>query len=140
MRIECEDLAEDARGLTPGAGARNEIEGFVCGIDATQSTLRIGGITVQRTATTQIRRGALADLVNGAQVEVDGTRNASTITLLGTTVTLPSNATYRRADGTAFASLQAFLDAVVASPTGGTLVKVRGTPLSSRIEEAEIEN
>lgn len=95
---------------------------------------------MQRTATTQIRRGALADLVNGAQVEVDGTRNGSTITLLGTTVTLPSNASYRRADGTAFASLQAFLDAIVASPGGGTLVKVRGTPLSSRIEEAEIEN
>jgi hypothetical protein len=55
-------------------------------------------------------------------------------------VTLPSNASYRRADGTAFASLQAFLDAIVASPGGGTLVKVRGTPLSSRIEEAEIEN
>jgi hypothetical protein len=234
-RIECEDLADDARGLTPGAGARNEIEGFVSGIDATQSSFRIGGITVQRTATTQIRKGTLADLVNGAQVEVDGTRNgstlvareisfkrdqlrlqgavtgitgttgfvvlgrtirrdaltdfkpsgfgigatvqvrgalasdgttviaaevddgsgsagreilqapvsaktASTITLLGTTVTLPSNATYRRADGTAFASLQAFLDAIVASPTGGTLVKVRGTPLSSRVEEAEIEN
>lgn len=233
-RIECEDLSNDSRGLTPSAGARNEIEGFVSGIDATQSSFRIGTVTVQRTASTQIRKGALADLVNGAQVEVDGTRNgstlvareisfkrdqlrvqgtitgitgttsfvvlgrtirrdaltdfkpsrfaigetvevrgalatdgvsvlaaevddgsggsgreilqalvtaktSSTITLLGTTVTLPSNAVYRRADGTAFGSLQAFLDAIAVAPTGGTLVKVRGTPLSSRVEEAEIE-
>ena len=193
-------------------------------------------MTVRRTAATQIRRGALADLVNGAQVEVDGTReggtlvareisfkrdqirlqgaiqsiagstgfvvlgravrrdaltdfdlspdrfrvgepvevrgaiaadgailaaevdegsgsdgreilqapvtarSGATITLLGTTLTLPANAVYRRADGTAFPSLQAFLDAIVASPTGGTLVKVRGTPLSTRIEEAELQN
>jgi hypothetical protein len=235
-RIECEDLADDARGLTPPAGARNELEGFVAGLDATQSTFRVGAVTVRRTAATQIRRGTLADLVNGAQVEVDGTRDGgtlvareisfkrdqirvqgaiqsiagstgfvvlgrtirrdaltdfdlspdrfrvgesveirgaiaadgailaaevdegsgsdgreilqapvtvksgATITLLGTTLTLPANAVYRRADGTAFASLQAFLDAIVASPTGGTLVKVRGTPLSTRIEEAELQN
>jgi hypothetical protein len=233
-RIECEDLADDSRGLRPGAGARNEIEGFVSGLDAAQTTFRIGSVTVQRTATTQIRKGTLADLVNGAQVEVDGTRNGATlvareisfkrdqirvqgavqsvtgttaftvlgrtvrrdaltefkpdrfgvgetvqvrgalaadgailaaevddgsgsdgreilqapvtarsgatITLLGTTLTLPANAVYRRADGSAFPSLQAFLDAIVATPTGGTLVKVRGTPLSSRIEEAELQD
>ena len=235
-RIECEDLSNDSRGLTPSAGARNEIEGFVSALDATKSTFRIGSVTVRRTATTQLRKGTLADLVNGAQVEVDGTRDGgtltareisfkrdqirvqgtiqsiaggtsfvvlgrtirrdaltdfdlapdafrvggtaevrgtlaadgailaaevdegsgsdgreilqapvtaksgATITLLGTTLTLPANAVYRRADGTAFPSLQAFLDAIVATPTGGTLVKVRGTPLATRIEEAELQD
>jgi hypothetical protein len=232
-RIGCEDLADDSRGLRPPSGARNEIEGFVTGLDATAGTFRIGTITVQRTATTQIRRGALADLANGARVEVDGTLSGSVlvareisfkrdqvrlqgavqsvagtasfvvlgrtvrrdaltefkadrfavgqtvqvrgalasdgalvaeevddgsgsdgreilqapvtaktgnaIVLLGTTVTLPATATYRRADGTAFPSVQAFLDAITAGPTGGTLVKVRGTPLATRVEEAEIQ-
>jgi hypothetical protein len=233
-RIECEDLADASRGLRPTTGARSEIEGFVAGLDAAQNTFRIGAVTVRRTPTTQVRQGTLADLVNGAQVEVDGTRDGdalvareisfkrdqirvqgaiqavtgtsaftvlgrtvrrdaltefrpdrfgvgetvqvrgtlaadgailaaevddgsgsdgreilqapvtaksgSTITLLGIAVTLPANGVYRRADGAAFASLQAFLDAIVASPSGGTLVKVRGTPLSSRVEEAELQD
>jgi hypothetical protein len=66
-------------------------------------------------------------------------KTSATITLLGTSVTLPANAIYRRADGSAFASMQAFLDAVVATPSGGSLVKVRGTPLASRIDEVEFE-
>jgi len=66
-------------------------------------------------------------------------KTATTITLLGLTVTLSPGTQYRRSDDSAFASQQAFLDAVTASPTGGTLVKVRGTPLSSGVEEAEIE-
>jgi len=67
-------------------------------------------------------------------------KTATTITLLGNTYTLLEGANrYERPDGTFFPSRADFLAAITASPAGGTLVKVRGTPLSTGVEEGEIE-
>jgi len=234
-RLECEDLYDDSVGVRAPSGSRNELEGFVAGLNTANSTFTVDGRTVSWNASTQIRNGALADLANGVRVEVDGTlsgttlvareisfkqerillqgavqsvgaggttfvllgrtvqvssltstdsdiglaagvrvqvrgtlsktgvlqadeirdpsgsagrefvqarvtaKTASSITLLGLTVSLSPSAQYRRADDTAYASREDFLAAVTASAAGGTLVKVRGTPLSGGAEEAEIE-
>lgn len=233
--LECEDLFDDSTGVRAPSGSRNELEGFVAGLNTTASTFTVNGRTVSWNSSTQIRNGALADLANGVRVEVDGTlsgttlvareislkqerilvqgavqsvgagatsfvvlgrtvqvsslterdsdvsiavgvrvqvrgtlsstgalladeigdpsgssgrefvqarvtaKTATSITLLGLTVTLSPSTQYRLSDDAASTSQQAFLDAVTASPTGGTLVKVRGTPLSAGVEEAEIE-
>jgi hypothetical protein len=143
------------------------VQGAVQTVGAGATSFVVLGRTVQVTSLTE--RDSDVSIAVGVRVQVRGTlsstgalladeirdpsgsngrefvqarvtaKTATSITLLGLTVTLSPSTQYRRSDDTAFASQQAFLDAVTASPTGGTLVKVRGTPLSAGVEEAEIE-
>lgn len=83
-KIDCEDLDDDANGLKPPANARNELEGYVGGLNSPDNNVSgsftLNGVTVNFSASTQIRNGARADLANGVRVEVDGTRNGNTLT------------------------------------------------------------
>jgi hypothetical protein len=72
QRIECEDLGDDAAGLKPTAGARQERSGLVATVDAAARTLTLGTLVVAWTDATVFKRGTAASLVVGARIEVDG--------------------------------------------------------------------
>lgn len=76
-RIDCED-EEDER-VRPGDGNKNEIEGFVVGLNTTARTFAINGRSVSYNTSTQFRNGTIDDLVENARIEVEGTMSGTTL-------------------------------------------------------------
>jgi hypothetical protein len=76
-RIDCED-EEDER-MRPGNGNKNEVEGFVVGLNTTTRTFSVNGQAVSYSTGTQFRNGTIDDLVDNAKVEVEGTMNGTTL-------------------------------------------------------------
>jgi hypothetical protein len=79
VRIECEDLSDEASGLQPAAGSRASLEGFVTTLDFGNATFSIGERTVSIPTDAKFLRGEPGDLAVGVKVVVDGTFDGTAI-------------------------------------------------------------
>jgi hypothetical protein len=63
-----------------------ELHGAISALDTTAKTFLLRGVTVNYAGSVEFRKGTIADLANGKQVEVKGTRAADGTTLIATRI------------------------------------------------------